>query len=456
LISCAIAEVEVDDSVFLPCFQHLRDDTGIDIDLIYGGRDSGKSRDEAQRLVLKCLEDDYFRHILVRKTANTIKDSQWQVIKDVVEEWNLESVFTFLKAPLEIHCANGNKFIARGLDEPMKLKSIANPSGAWVEEGNQISEDDFTFLLTTLRSNEGRIKLDFTFNPESDTPDYKDFWIYKNFFSDRTEKSFTFTKLYQIGDQEFNLTYRATHTTYRDNPFVTEQRKAIHESLKATNFYWYKVFTLGEWGNRLNEAPWAFAFNRQKHAKAGLERNIGLPLFLSWDFNRNPVCCSVIQHLRDIKTIRVLETIKIPNSGVDELCNMILVKYPKALYIVTGDYSGHTPTSVFKEQVTNYTMIKTKLRLSDSQIKTKVNPSLEKNRTLVNIVLQYYGVEIDEHKAKDLIFDLENVEASADGKILKENRKDPKQQADILDTFRYLINLEMVDFEKQYMLPERR
>jgi len=449
-------EIEIDEDVFLPCYQHLRDDSGIDIDFIYGGRDSGKSRDEAQRLVLRCLEQDYFRYILVRKTANTIKDSQWQTIKDVVYDWGLESLFTFNINPLEIRCVNGNKFICRGMDEPAKLKSISNPSGAWVEEGNQISEEDFIFLISSLRSNQGRIKLDFTFNPESDSPDFGDFWIYKNFFSHSHDKSFTYTKSFSVGSNSFDLTYRATHTTYHDNPYITAQRIAIHESFSETNYYWYKVFTLGEWGNKMNESPWAFAFNRSKHVKAGLEADRSQWLYTSFDFNRNPVCAVALQHFPEKRLIRFLKAFKIPNSGVNELCEHIKVAYPGFLFIVTGDYSGHTPTSLYKEQVTNYTVIKKELGISDSQIRTKVNPRLEKNRTLFNMVLQNYNVEIDEAECRALIFDLENVQSGADGTIIKEDRKDPKQQADLLDCARYAVNLILPDFEKLYTFPEKK
>lgn len=449
-----VAEIQLDEEVFLPKFRPLRDDTGIDIDLMYGGRDSGKSLFEAQRLVLKCLSEDYFRYILIRKGANTIKDSQWQTIKDVVEEWNLESLFVFNISPLEIRCINGNKFICRGLDEPAKLKSISNPSGAWLEEGNQASEEDFIFLLSTLRSNEGNIKLDFTFNPEADTPDFTEFWIYKRFFSHTVEKSFTKTTSFEVGDEQFHLTYRAHHSTYHDNPFVTVQRKAIHESLKVSNYYWYNVFTLGEWGNRLNESPWLFAFSRDKHVRKGIYSTISrdLPLWTCWDFNRNPMCAGIVQHDKDKKELRVLKAYKVPNTGVDEICDMIKVDFPGYLLLVAGDYSGHNEQSVLKEHITHYNVIKSKLNLSDGQIKVQKNPRLEKNRTLVNLVFQHYTVLIDEDHAKPLIFDCENVQALADGTILKEDRKDPKQQADSIDWLRYLINVEFKDFEKMYLL----
>ncbi len=72
------------------------------------------------------------------------------------------------------------------------------------------------------------------------------------------------------------------------------------------------------------------------------------------------------------------------------------------------------------------------------------------------MVLQYYGFEVDDINAKAAIFDLENVQSGADGSIIKEDRKDPKQQADILDTMRYLVNLVLPDFDKLYMLPEKK
>jgi len=68
----------------------------------------------------------------------------------------------------------------------------------------------------------------------------------------------------------------------------------------------------------------------------------------------------------------------------------------------------------------------------------------------------YYGFEVDDVKAKAAIFDLENVQSAADGTIVKEDRKDPKQQADVLDTLRYLVNLVLPDFDKLYMLPDKK
>lgn len=157
-----------------------------------------------------------------------------------------------------------------------------------------------------------------------------------------------------------------------------------------------------------------------------------------FDFNRTPACCSVIQWYDD--WVYVLETMKLPKAGTDAFCDYILRFYPCFLYMVTGDYSGQTASSIFLEEFSNYSVIQTKLRLSDGMLKLKTNPRLAKNQTHVNNILQYYNVTIHATKARGLIFDMENVKKRPDGTVMKVNRDDSAQQADALDTFRYFCN----------------
>jgi hypothetical protein len=440
--------VTIDRDVYLPCFQHLLDENDIDIELIWGGRDSGKSKFLAQLMVERAMKPNYFRCLLIKETHESIRDAQWQMIKDTAEQWNVERFFKFTTGLLGITCIAGGTFHPRGMDNPAKIRSFTNPSDAWVEEGSQISEEAFITLITGLRSDYGPVKLWITFNPEATTPDYKDFWIYKMFFAKYPgQVNFTGTIELKIptpnGEKLIRLKYRSTHVTYHDNPYVSPQRVAFHESLKDTNFYWYQVFTLGKWGNIENGSPWAYSFNRARHVSNGVTiphpiLNKNEPVYLSWDFNRNPMTCTVIQHYR--QKIRVLRTIRIPKSGVDGMCKHILELYPGALFIVTGDYNGNAESSLFAEQVTHYLLIKQYLGLSDNQLQTKPNPRQAKNSTHVNTCLAYYDIVIHGIDAAALVFDLVNVKRRADGTILKLDRDDPAQQADALDTLRYFLN----------------
>lgn len=427
------------DDVFLPVYEPLRT-TDAKLKFIYGGRDSGKSRDCAQRKIIECLTKKHFRCILIKKTFNSIKDSQWQLIKDICEEWHIDQFFSFNTSPLEIKCKlNGNKFICRGMDDAAKIKSINEPSDAWIEEGNQLTLQDWIYIITTLRSSYGPVGIDMTFNTET-KGDYNDFWLYKEYFRHTTERSFTHTKTMSLGKREIFIKYIAVHSTYSDNKYVTDERKGYLEGLQNLNYYWYRVFTLGEWGNEENQNPWLFAFNRQKHVSpvelTAMKSEI---LYLSWDFNRNPMACTIIQWPAQ-KEVRVIEVIKIKNVGTEGICEIILQKYPNFLYMITGDYSGDTVSSLFKEQISNYTLIKRMLLLSDGQIKISPNPRLEKNRTLVNTIIHTYPFQICPVKAKPAIYDAENVKQRADGTIVKDDRNDPTQQADVLDTIRYWFN----------------
>jgi len=434
-------EVEIDKDVYLPCYHHLLEENDIDIELIWGGRDSGKSKFLSQYLPEQSMSLDYFRCIMIKQTHESIKDAQWQMIKDTCEGWNIDHLFSFTASPLSISCVNGNTFLSRGMDKPGKIRSLANPSHAWGEEFNQVSEEGFITLLTGLRNDHGRVKLFLSFNPEAETLDYQDWWLFKMFFTKHYPHTLSFTdelaiKVFIDGkEQTVKLKYRSTHVTYQDNPYITPQRIAFHESLKITNPYWYTVFTEGLFGNKKNDSPWLFTWDREKHvAKVELFARRSNILYLSFDFNRNPQVCTVIQWPEE-KKVQIIEVIKIPNVGTEGICEVILQKYPDYLYMVTGDYSGDTTQSLYKEQVTNYTVIKKMLRLNDGQIKIKPNPRLEKNQTLVNAIFLQFPVEVCPVKARPFIFDAENVKKRADGTIVKNDRNDPAQQADVLDCF---------------------
>lgn len=430
--------VEIPKRAFLACYHHLLE-SDADINFLWGGRDSGKSHFIAQRLIAKCLSATYFRCIMVKETYESIKDAQWQTIKDVVEQWGLEDLFTFKVSPLEIDCVNGNKFIARGCDKPGKLKSIKDPSDVWYEEGNQIGFDDFTVISTTLRTNEVKTQQWFSFNPECEG-NFEDFWLYKNYFAGHNNYSFTDTTYWKnpITGEDIPISYTSTHTTYQDNRFCSPQRIALLEQLQVTSPYYYQVYTKGLWGNKNNDAPFAYAFDRKKHV--GTVTLSGRSAMLSFDFNRNPIVCGVYQDL-DGKGPKCVESIKLANSDIYKLCDHILKKYPRMVWKITGDATGKNSSALVQDNINYYTVIKNKLNVSWTQIKVpSVNPPIEENQVLVNAVLALLETVFDKDNAKALIFDCENVRMLPTGKIDKSNRENITQQADSLDHFRYLCN----------------
>jgi hypothetical protein len=224
-----------------------------------------------------------------------------------------------------------------------------------------------------------------------------------------------------------------------DNAFVTPDQWQIWSRLDER---YRQQFIEGDWTDfGAGDGLWAFAFERERHVVT--EEMAPDPqhmLYLSFDFNRNPICCSVIQYID--QQIRVIETIKLAHSDIYALCTHILAQYHGYIYMVTGDASGKHSNAMVQDNMNYYTVIKKQLKLRDGQLQVPVsNPSLAQNQVLINTLLSKYDIRINAKKAKALIYDLRNVRMNAEGTIIKGNRADPTQQADALDTFRYYCNV---------------
>ncbi len=412
-------QVRIPPQVYLPCYLHLNE-TQADIHLLWGGRDSGKSQYIAQRLIRKCLKAKYFRCIMIKKTGNSIEASQWQTIKDQVYKWKLQDLFTFKKAPLSIECLNGNKFLARGCDDPENVKSIKDPTDVWYEELNQLELSDFITVSSTLRSSEAEVQQWASFNPEA-IGNYEDFWLYKIFFSTYSGdiyKNFTSTWTIDVpGGKQEHLTYTSTHTTYHDNKYCTGVRVAFLEQLQVIDPYYYTVYTLGRWGNVKIGAPFIFTFDKQKHIIPGLQPIDRLPVILSFDFNVDPITCHSGQVEDDLSEVRVLDEFRILNSDIYELCKRIEVAYPDKKLLVTGDASGQNRTAL-KRDLDYYKVIRQELKLQMAQFKLPgANPPIKKTRLLCNSLLARHPNYHFSDRVPYLVTDIENTEVNAEGGI---------------------------------------
>lgn len=183
---------------------------------------------------------------------------------------------------------------------------------------------------------------------------------------------------------------------------------------------------------------WAYCFDPSKHI-GKTKISPAYEVYLSFDFNRNPITCGVFQHYNN--HIYGIEQIKLPNSNIYALCDYIKVKYGRCMLIVTGDATGQSSTALVKDNLNYYTVIKAQLNLGSGQIKVPtINPPVEENRVLVNSILHHFGFTLDGDNCKGLIFDLEHAQVLPDGSLDKTDRKDPTKQLDALDCLRYFLN----------------
>lgn len=432
-------QVNIAPGVFLPVYQPLIPPADFDIDFLYGGRDSGKSRFIASILIVACLSLPYFRCILTRKVANTIKESQWQTIKDIVEEWGLQEYFVFNINPLEIKCINGNRFYCRGLDEPARIKSVSNPSHCWVEEGNQIEATDLVVILTSLRYNGGKTKVWFSFNPECEG-NYTDFWLYQEYFSHTNELSFTHTKVIELPDgKKVYYRYRVTHSTYRDNPYCSDQRKALYESYKTSknNSYWYQTYTLGRWGYRKSGDMFWKCFSEFRHV--GAFEDLRSTYHIVVDNNVNPYITNTIWQV-DPQTRRIRQVDEIlcesPRNtaakAAREVARWLQQRSYSDIVYIYGDPSANAKSTVDDEGRSFFDKYIGELTTANVRVSNRVGrkaPGVAISAAFINEIYEknYAGWEILIHeRCHKSIEDYQMVKENMDGTMLKKRETNPE------------------------------
>jgi phage terminase large subunit len=398
--------------------------------IMYGGRGSSKSDFTTKKLIWECLTQDYFRFILCRETYNVIKDSQYQSIKDTIIDLGLQDLFSFKLQPLEIHCVNGNRFIARGRDEIQRIKSVKDPTGVWYEEEIP-DESDFITITTSVRTEKGQLQEIFTINPEVDG-DYTGHWFYKKFFLGHPDKSFSDYTEIEIEEGIFvKVPYTVHHSTHRDNKHLPDMFRATLEGYKATDPYYYTIYTLGEWGNKITGGNFYKNFDRMANVRLN-QYDPEKSIHVTFDFNVNPyMTCSIWQISNNI-CINIGEiAASYPKNTTKGICHELKKRFPEhisGLYVY-GDPAGrHEDTrsekgfndfSIIQEELKNYKPV---MRVSN------MAPSVEGRGMWINEIFAMnrpVKVWIGE-KSPLLISDLMNIKEAMDGTKFKKKEKDPK------------------------------
>jgi hypothetical protein len=379
--------------------------------------------------------------VIYRKSFASLQDTTIQSAEKIVGNssnwiWHRTTSdyhVTYTPTGSEIYFYGENLAADPTLNAPKGMEC----SGAFLEQAEELSE----LLFTTMLGRIGRWKIDnkipnpvifLTVNPTQN--------FVKNLFYTPFAKG------------ELKAPFLFIPTLPTDNPTNSEEQFKAYEFMDERS---YKQLVLGDWTNFIDKNNlFAFSFNREKHVanEATLDPaiwngNKNEILYLSFDFNVNPLCCAVIQNYND--SIYVLEQIKLENSNTYRMCDYILQHYPGFLYMVTGDYAGTKRDTAVQDDINNYTIIQQQLRMNNNQFKLVSNPRIEQNQTLVNSILANYpSIQIHPAKGKGLIFDFENVKVDISKKIIKSDRSDPTQQSDSLDCWRYFCNTFLSKFLK--------
>lgn len=385
----------------------------------YGGTGSSKSFSAAQKEVLIACQKTV-NTLVVRKVNGTLKKSVIKSFRRRIAEFGLTQFFKYNKTDQIItNTVTGSEFIFTGLDDPEKLKSIEGINRIFVEEASELDIEDMLELNRRVRG-VSDIQITINFNPIHETH-----WL-KGYFFDTNLPNCKIIK-----------------STYKDNPFLTDEDRAQIEWLKEFNYNQYRVYALGEWGLTENKNPWLFSFSDDKHIKPDLPFLADYPVYLAFDFNNAPFACTAWQHNESKGDNRVsfIHCIK-EFSGklkVDEMCNQILAYFPNSILYVTGDRSGQNDDLGRNE--TLYEMIAAHLGISRKQlILNSTNLEHADSRMFINAMLHDYPNIYFSRKGCPNLIDqcfqaTVDLRVSAKPQALLKNREEHKN--DEFDSMRY-------------------
>ena len=203
--------------------------------VVKGSRASKKSKTTALWYIYHLMKYKDANLLVVRKTFRTLKDSCYKELKWAVKRLKVEHLWDFTLSPLEaVYRPTGQRIYFRGLDDPLKVTSIAVDVGClcwmWIEEAYEImKEDDFNILDESIRGEtpEGLFKqITITFNPWNERH-----WLKKRFF-----------------DAEPDDDILAITTNYLCNEWLDAADLKVFETMRKNNPRRYAVAGLGGWG----------------------------------------------------------------------------------------------------------------------------------------------------------------------------------------------------------------
>ena len=381
--------------------------------VLYGGAGSGKSVFASQKIISRVVSEKGHIFLAARKVAKTIKNSIFAELKQRLIDWGIYNQFIINKSEYRFtHLGTNSEIICTGLDEPEKIKSISGITGMWLEEATEFEREDWDQLRLRVRGiKPNYVQFLLTFNPINE-----EHWL--NAWIDSKPDGLTFD----------------VSTYHANERFLDKDYIDMLEGFKTTNTLFYDVYVKAIWGVVDKTNKFFYLWDDKKHINNEIDYQNEL-LWLSFDFNVDPMTCIVAQNI-NYDTIHVLDEIRMNNSSIYAVTDYIKAKYSQYHIQVTGDATGSRRSSTSRDKVSHWQIIKKELNLGDNQITVRsVNIGHISSRVLCNAILEHKTIKIHT-RCKDLISDVRGAKIDDNQKLFKT----ALSGLHYCDCFRYLLD----------------
>ena len=201
--------------------------------VVKGSRGSKKSVTMAYWTIINMMANPEANMLVLRRYDRTLRQSCFAVLQWVLQKLEVAQCWKVTSAPMEMtYIPTGQKILFRGLDDPLKVTSIAVTHGVlcwvWIEEAYELeAEEDFNKLEMSIRGQvpKGLYKqFTLTFNPWSEC------WLKTRFFDEPDDDTLAMT------------------TTYTCNEWLDEADLKEFEKMRVNSPRRYRIEGLGDWG----------------------------------------------------------------------------------------------------------------------------------------------------------------------------------------------------------------
>lgn len=263
-----------------------------------GSAGSAKSYFITQKLIVRACKEK-IKILVCRRYATTIRNTCFSLFKDILSKWKIAQYVKIRETDFNIKFPNGSEIIFMGLDEETKLLSLNNVGCIFIEECYEVPKPIVEQLNLRLRGSTQQQQIIMAFNPIS-----KNHWLY-DFCEVNPPNSFVYT-----------------HSTYKDNPFLSQEYISALDEMEKRNPAKYRVYGRGEWGvdtEGLVITNWRTEnFDAMTLASLGYERRCGMDL--GW-IDKSAIIDSLYD--RENKTIYIFNEFYKSGCQLSELATAI-------------------------------------------------------------------------------------------------------------------------------------